>query len=139
MGSLAEQYYDLVWRSVRNGPREVEEVLGASRAFEAKYERASRGEASVAKRFFVVACYVARRLLEEMLGSLEDLPGACAWLEPLAREMIELAGALKRDLRDELLEYRVTGGLHPVTLGLIEALAATARGVVAYCGSPEKV
>jgi len=62
MAGLAEQYYALIWDSVRRGASVVEEVFGSDPGFERVYENASRGTLSVAQRFFAVTCYVVRRM-----------------------------------------------------------------------------
>jgi len=135
MAGLAGQYYDLIWRAVREGARVVEDVFGEDHRFERAYERASRSTPSAAHRFFIVSCYVARRILAEMLEALPDLPAACDVIASYSEEALRLAAMLRRDVKGEIAEYNIKEGMYMLTLSALRALEALARGVIGYCAS----
>ncbi len=135
IGSLAEQYYNLVWRAVREGLNVFSDIWGeAPRTLRDLYKFASTHESdSVALRFYVSALFTASRLLAEIVDSLSELPEACEWIYGPARETVALAEALLRDTRQEVALY--TSG-RPYALLLervLKALRETAQGVVECC------
>jgi hypothetical protein len=133
MAGLAEQYYNLIWKAVREGARVVEDVFGSDRGFEAAYARALESRPSIAHRFFVVSCYVARRILTEMLESLPDLPEACDVVSAYSEDIIKLASMLERDLKNEIIEYNIKDGIYRLAISVLKSLETLARGVVGYC------
>lgn len=135
IGSLAEQYYNLVWRAVREGLDVFSDIWGeAPRMLKELYRLASSNKSdSVALRFYVSALFAASRMLSEIADSLPELPEACEWIHGPAAEAESLAKALLRDTRQEVALY--ASGRHYALLleRVLKALREVAQGVVECC------
>lgn len=135
---LAGQYYDLVWRAVREGPQVLEEVWGRSATLRSLFERASKHPRdSVALRFYVAALYAASKLLAEVAEAASEAPDSCEWAAGAAREAGRLALELLRDIRQERAVYRAGQGLARLVEGVVKALREASESVVECCEGPD--
>jgi microcystin degradation protein MlrC len=133
---LAAEYYELVWRAVREGPEVLEALWGEAvePLRELFHAAKNAGRDSVALRFYVTAGFVASRMLADIASSALELPKACTWLAAPAQAAERLASRLLRDLLQERMLYSSGQALSRAVEHILKALTEAARAVVECCG-----